>query len=236
MNMTEQQRMLQDYHKKGFAVLEDAFPHALAQACCELIWKETGCDPYDRGTWQEPVIRIAEMTREPFVQAANTDRLRQAYDLLAGTGNWIPRQSLGSFPVRFPVEKQATDTGWHVDAGFPGDDPTDYFSWRINYRSKGRALLMLFLFTDTAPLDAPTLVREGSHLDVAKLLELYGEAGLSFIELAGMIGTLPERKISAATGRAGTVYLCHPFLVHRAQDHRGEWPKIMAQPPLMRAD
>jgi len=29
------------------------------------------------------------------------------------------------------------------------------------------------------------------------------------------------------------VYLCHPFLVHAAQPHRGAVPKFMAQPPLI---
>jgi len=27
--------------------------------------------------------------------------------------------------------------------------------------------------------------------------------------------------------------LCHPFLVHAAQDHKGSVPKFMAQPPLL---
>jgi hypothetical protein len=35
-----------------------------------------------------------------------------------------------------------------------------------------------------------------------------------------------------AVGPAGTVYLCHPFLVHAAQTHRGTTPRFMAQPPL----
>jgi hypothetical protein len=30
-----------------------------------------------------------------------------------------------------------------------------------------------------------------------------------------------------------SVYLCHPFLVHSAQAHRGKTPKFMAQPPLL---
>ena len=34
-------------------------------------------------------------------------------------------------------------------------------------------------------------------------------------------------------GEAGTVYLCHPFLVHAAQPHRGTAPRFMAQPPLL---
>ncbi len=36
-----------------------------------------------------------------------------------------------------------------------------------------------------------------------------------------------------ATGAAGTVYLCHPFLVHAAQVNRGNQPRFMAQPPLL---
>lgn len=39
--------------------------------------------------------------------------------------------------------------------------------------------------------------------------------------------------LALATGDAGTVYLCHPFLVHAAQPHRGRAPKFMAQPGLI---
>jgi hypothetical protein len=35
-----------------------------------------------------------------------------------------------------------------------------------------------------------------------------------------------------ATGEAGTVYLCHQFLVHAAQRHEGTTPRFLAQPPL----
>jgi hypothetical protein len=41
---------------------------------------------------------------------------------------------------------------------------------------------------------------------------------------------LPE---ATATGAAGTVYLCHPFLVHAGQPHRGTTPRFLAQPPLV---
>jgi hypothetical protein len=45
-----------------------------------------------------------------------------------------------------------------------------------------------------------------------------------------------HRPIIAATGDAGTVYLCHPFLVHAAQPHHGRRPRFLAQPPLLPAD
>jgi hypothetical protein len=65
------------------------------------------------------------------------------------------------------------DTGWHVDLSFPGDsgDPdekNDFLSWRVNVASRGRALLMLFLFSDVGEKDAPTRIRVGSHLDMAR--------------------------------------------------------------------
>jgi len=41
-----------------------------------------------------------------------------------------------------------------------------------------------------------------------------------------------ERPEALATGEAGTVYLCHPFLVHAGQRHQGTTPRFMAQPPL----
>jgi hypothetical protein len=49
------------------------------------------------------------------------------------------------------------------------------------------------------------------------------------MQLEQMGADLPE---VLATGDAGTVYLCHPFLVHAAQKHRGTKPRFMAQPPL----
>ncbi|MEJ7589704.1 MAG: hypothetical protein WKI04_19305 [Ferruginibacter sp.] len=94
------------------------------------------------------MIRLGEYAQEPFVKAANTPLLHTAFNQLAGEGNWLPKKNLGSFPVRFPAPDEPGDTGWHVDAAFPGDDQYNYLSWRINVRSKGRALLLLFLFSD----------------------------------------------------------------------------------------
>ena len=48
----------------------------------------------------------------------------------------------------------------------------------------------------------------------------------------GFAGSAGRRE-ALATGPAGTVYLCHPFLVHAAQPHRGTRVRFMAQPPLL---
>ena len=225
-------RQIEQFIELGYVKIDHAFSGELAAACRSILWKAVQLDPDAPETWTQPVIRIGELGLEPFRQAANTDVLHEAFRQLAGD-NWFPRTTLGSFPIRFPSKTPAGDTGWHVDASFPGDHPNDYFEWRINVHSKGRALLMLFLFSDVSEDDAPTLIRERSHLDVAKLLYGEGHNGLSFMELAQKLDTLPIRNEVSATGAAGTVYLCHPFLVHAAQEHRGKNPKFMAQPPLL---
>jgi hypothetical protein len=216
----------------GYVKIENAFSEALAKECRSMLWKAIQLDPNKPETWTQPVIRLGEMGHEPFQKAANTPLLLHAFNQLAGD-NWLPKTSLGSFPIRFPSKVPAGDTGWHVDASFAGDAPDDYLEWRINVHSKGRALLMLFLFSDVTEDDAPTLIRERSHLDVAKLLGEEGEEGLSFVQLAEKLVRLPKRNEVTATGKAGTVYLCHPFIVHAAQEHRGKNPKFMAQPALM---
>jgi hypothetical protein len=176
---------------------------------------------------------LGDYSQEPFQKAANTSVLHSAFNDLVGKENWIPRNSLGTFPIRFPANEETQDTGWHVEASFPGEDVHDFFNYRINVNSKGRALLMLFIFSDIGEFDAPTRIRKCSHLDVAKILEPHGESGLSFMELAQKLNITGIRNEVSATGKPGTVYLCHPFLVHAAQPHRGTNPRFMAQPPLI---
>jgi Phytanoyl-CoA dioxygenase (PhyH) len=223
---------IDQFIEEGFLRLEHAFPRELADEGRELLWRGTGCKPGDPATWAQPVVRLGYLGQEPFRRAVNTPRLHAAFDQLVGPGRWLPRIDLGTFPIRFPSPDAPGDDGWHVDASFPGEDPSSFFSWRVNVASQGRALLMLFLFSDVGQDDAPTRIRVGSHLDVARLLEPAGEQGLSFLEVAQRLDTTAGHPVAFATGEAGTVYLCHPFLVHAAQPHRGTRPRFMAQPPL----
>lgn len=221
---------------EGFLRIDDAFPRTIADEARAILWRATGCDPDDPQTWTRPVVWLGDLSGPPFRAAANTPALIEAFDALVGAGRWLPRGSLGTFPVRFPSAEPTGDDGWHVDASFPGPGAQSYFDWRISYLSRGRALLMLFLFSDVGEADAPTRIRAGSHLDVARLLRPAGEEGMTFMELAAALDALPGHREVLATGAAGTVYLCHPFVVHAAQRHRGTRPRFMAQPPLLPAE
>lgn len=218
----------------GFVRIDNAFSGEVAAACRTILWKAAGVDPDDPTTWTKPVIRLGGFADEPFRIAANTPVLTAAYDQLVGAGRWLPPGGLGTFPIRFPSDEDPGDAGWHVDASIAGDDPNDFFSIRVNIRSHGRALLMLFLFTEVGEADAPTRIRVGSHRSFARHIAPQGEAGVSLRQLLNegydWGGDMPE---VLATGSPGTVYLCHPFLIHSAQPHHGTRPRIIAQPPLM---
>lgn len=233
--MTLTSAQIEQFVEEGFVRIDEAFPRSVAAAAREILWRDLPCDPNDASTWTKPVIRLGEHSEPPFFAAANTPRLHEAFNALVGRGRWLPCERMISFPVRFPHADDPGDAGWHVDASFPplGQYTDDYLQWRVNYRSRDRMLLMLFLFSDTGEDDAPTRIRIGSHRDVARLLVPYGENGLNIMTLAGEAVVTADCSVTLATGDAGTAYLCHPFLVHAAQMHRGRVPKFMAQPGLI---
>ena len=193
---TLERRFLDD----GFVHIASAFPRELARECRDLLGRELPCDPDDASTWTAPVVRLGEHTDEPFRRAANTPALHAAFDALVGRDRWLARPSLGTFPIRFPTAEEPNDAGWHADAGYYGDDG----SMRLNVRSKGRALLMLFLFSDVGEDDAPTRIEVGSHLDVPRLLAPAGEAGLTYIEVAERFDPDRDYPIALATGARAT--------------------------------
>lgn len=228
---SEIERFVED----GYVRIDEAVPRSTLDAALAILWRDLGVDPSDPATWRQPVIRLGHYSQPPFREAANGPLLTEAFDQLVGPGRWLPQGGLGTFVARFPSPDDPGDTGWHIDVSFGTEDP-DFMEWRANIASKGRALLMLFLFTDVGPDDAPTRLRAGSHLDIARQLARAGDEGLTLGELAadGFVGSA-HRTEALATGPAGAVYLCHPFLVHSAQPHDGTRPRVIAQPPLLPA-
>ena len=224
-------RQIDEFVASGFVCLEQAFSPALAEAGRDILWREMELDPDDPSSWTQPAVRLGMFGGSPWVEAANTPPLVAAYDQLAGPGRWLPPRALGTFVVRFPSIEDAGDEGWHVDVSF-GDSP-DFMEWRANIVSRGRALLMLFLLSDVGESDAPTRIRKGSHREVARLLAPAGDAGLTLRELAARLDETEHCQEVPATGPAGSVYLCHPFLVHAARRNRGLRPRFLAQPPLL---
>ncbi len=216
---------LEHFAAEGFICVRAAIPRETAEGCRELAAAQLDIDLADPTSWREPVVR-GLVPGEPLQEAANAPRLLDAIHQLLDPDHWAPRPNLGLFVVRFPSEIDPGDAGWHIDSSF--DDGTG--TWRVNYRSRERGLLLLCLLSDVGMEDAPPRIQRGSHMQMPSLLHPYGDDGVP-----GLHAPLPEPtdRIAFATGDAGDVYVCHPFLVHAANwPHRGTTPRFMAQPPI----
>ncbi len=224
---------LDHFVQDGFLELRSAVPASVVAECQNEIAAALiaeGVDVDEPTTWK-PVVRVDCPRTRAFETAGSQQVLTDAYDALLRAGTWTkPRGVGGTIPVRFPSESDPGDAGWHVDGSYDGDG-----GYWINVASRARALLCLFLFSDVGPHDAPTELKIGSHLDIPAMLEPFGEAGMNSTRLSV---TLPrstlERPSAFATGCAGDVFVCHPFVVHRATwPHRGAGARMLAQPGIM---
>lgn len=225
---------IDDFCADGFLVVRGAVAPDIVRACVDIIenaLRARAVDPHDSATWTEPVVRFPCPEGPAFAAAGAAPALRETYNALLGPGRWVQREGIGgTLPVRFPSMRDPGDAGWHIDGSYDVDG-----KWWVNVHSRRRGLLALFLFTDVGDVDAPTELLVGSHLDVPRVLAPFGERGVFF---GDVVGDLPastfQRSRARAIGRAGDVYICHPFLVHRATwPHLGAGPRMVAQPEIV---
>ena len=198
-----------------------------------MIWSELakqGVTDHDPATWTEPVVRISCPEGGPFADAGTRPVLWEAFDQLIGQGRWWRRPGVGgTIPVRFPSQRDPGDAGWHIEASYESDG-----HWQVNIR-----------FPGTRPAGAVPVQRRGRRQradpaaawlapDAARVLAPAGDAGLAWTEAAQAAARVSAaRPTTLATGRAGDVFLCHPFLVHAASwPHAGRLPRIVAQPAV----
>jgi hypothetical protein len=222
--------------RDGLVVIRGAVDAGTVAACQELTWQSMagrGLHRSDPATWP-PLVRIDDLDAGPFTAAGLSPALTAAYDELIGPGRWTSPVAVGrALMVRFPSQDRA-GAGYHVEASYPGPGGR---GWRANVRSRARGLLALFLLTDVGPDDAPTRLVCGSHLTVARFLAGYGEEGADTDDADLWYPSTLCRPVVHATGTAGDVFLCHPFIVHTATwPHLGTGPRMIAQPAVHARD
>lgn len=230
---------IQSFINDGFVKISGAFTGEVAATSRELLWgmlesEHVNIDRNDSSTWPgvsevEPlnVIRIDGSDDPTFVDCANTPKLTSASDQLVGAGRWIPRYSMGSFVIPFPsdIDENLMDHA-HID----GCELING-RYQLRFETDCRMLLMLFLYDDVTQINAPTQLWVGSHKLVAPVL--FANKG-NFMRSEDVTEQIPfkDLPIAYATGNAGDVYLCHPFIVHTGTFNRSNAPRFLAQPGL----
>jgi hypothetical protein len=207
---------IDDFCEDGFLAVRGAVPPHVVRECVDAIENELrarAIDPRDAATWTMPVVRFNCPEGPAFAAAGMSGALREVYDALLGPCRWIPRDGVGgTIPVRFLSTKDPRDAGWHVDGSYDVSG-----QWWVNVRSRGRGLLALFLFTDVGDADAPTDLSWSDRTSTCRACwRPLSDRGVFFGDVTQRLPASTFRRPRArVTGRAGDVYVCHPFLVHR---------------------
>lgn len=182
----------------GFVAIRAAVPGEVIAACQDVIWAELAKRGVteDPDSWTEPVVRISCPEGGPFADAGTRPVVWEACDQLIGDPDrWWRRPGIGgTLPVRFPSEGDPGDAGWHIESSYAVDGT----AW-VNYRSRTRGLLALYLLTDVDEDSAPTRLRPGSHREAASVLAPAGDAGMAWTQAS-----------QAAAAATGTCPPCSP--------------------------
>ncbi len=171
--LTESQ--VEQFMECGWTKLEEAFPRKHALEAQNVVWQNVekrGVLKNDRSTWTEPKVQLNETYDTPEFRACNTERLADAIEDLVGSGRWAYRgrhAGWGWWPVNFAVGADrpwdVPTSGWHYDG----------IHFRHYVDSPEQGLLLLCLFSDVGPRGGGTLVAEGSHNIVARMLAEHPE-------------------------------------------------------------
>jgi hypothetical protein len=206
----------------GFIHLTDCFdvsPGSTPHRWVEESWARNGISPEDRSSWPKDKIHMPS-TERMTVREFSPKAFAAICELCGGesqvdtTETWhngfIANYGLGRDLAWVAPGPEAP--GWHVDG--------DWFLHFLDSREQG--LLMVVLFSDIHPRGGGTFIACDSVPHVARFLAAHPEG----VEPEGF--PIPEivsqcRDFRETTGKAGDVFLLHPFIVHTSSyNHRPE--------------
>ena len=216
---------IEHFLTRGFIKIENAIERQLALEWGNSRWADIDSDPDDVSTWTQsrhhleaqrylPVREIA-----PRVWAATRELLGAEWNHDWQWGDSLIF-NLGNDSGQKWVAPADWDNGWHKDGDF----------FRHFLDSPEQALLTIILWTDVEPRSGGTFLACDSVPIVARFLAQHPEGvapgGFPFLEMKRQCADFEE-----ATGRAGDVYLMHPFLLHTTSINQTRHRRVITNPP-----
>ncbi len=235
----------------GIVKIEGAFGQRDAARMCDVVWNELhgryGIERSDPSSWyrHEPTGLRSSKRSSAFAPICGA-AVAAALDTLLGPGGWRRPRHFGNVLITMPnaLEWRVPDRIWHSDF-----DPT-------LPRDRVTVVKLWALLDDVEPHGGGTPQLAGSHLAFARYVERTGErdykrAKFGFLGSHPWLRTLthdggdPDRnavlmddgadvdgarlRVVECTGRAGDVYVTHPWVFHSIA------PNATARPRLMRS-
>lgn len=233
----------------GYVKVPDCFdtaPGSLAHQWVQHHWERAGYDPNDPATWIKDKIHFPSSSRAP-ISTVSPKAYAAIGQLLGGhdrihpsTLEWcdafIANYHLGSDKPWVSAKEQTS--GWHKDG--------DFFVHFLD--SPEQALLTIILWTDVHHQGGPTYLAADSVAQVARFLanhpegawpatnsieaqqELAAGRSLSLPPINEMIQQCSDFR--EATGKAGDVYLLHPFVLHASSQNVIRHARLITNPPV----
>lgn len=215
----------------GFVKVPQALDQDVIKKSVDFMWDRLGYDPKDSTTWIKDKIHMP--SHNVFNVQEVAPRAYQAICELSGGEDRIkPPQWDDSFIANFhlgddkpwvPPSQKAE--GWHKDG--------DWFLHFLDSPEQG--LLTIVLWSDVQSRGGATFVAGDSVGPVARYLALHPEginANLGFAS-----GGFPFHQFilecndfQEATGKAGDVFLLHPFILHASSYNALKIPRIITNP------
>lgn len=216
---------IEHFLRRGFIKIEEALPRDLALERGARGWARIETDPDDVSTWTQTRHHLPS---ENFLSVReNAPMVWQAAQQLLGAGwthDWKWGDgfifNLGDDSSHGWVAPTDWNKGWHKDGDF----------FRHFLDSPEQALLTIVLWTDVAARSGGTFLACDSVPIVARYLAAHPNGvrpnAFPFAEMKSQCHDFEE-----ATGRAGDVFLLHPFLLHTASRNWTRNQRIITNPP-----
>ena len=216
---------IEHFLSRGFIKIEGAVEREFALDWGARGWARIETDPHDKATWRQ--VRH-HLPSKNFLSVRDiAPNVWQAIQDLVGPA-WTHEYTwgdglifnLGDDSGEPWVAPQDWKKGWHTD----GESFLHFLD------SPEQALLTIVLWTDIEPQSGGTFLACDSVPHIARYLAEHPEGvlemGFPFNEIHSQCHDFVE-----ATGRAGDVYLTHPFLMHSFSRNWTRNPRIITNPP-----
>lgn len=211
----------------GFIKLEGCLDPGF---CAEQVrngWTNSGYDPADPTTW------VTDRLHQPSkIHWKVADIAPKAYaamgELCGGLDRIHDPQWSDGFIINFRIEADkpwqepsAATKGWHKDG--------DFFHHFLDSPEQG--LLTIVIWQDIAPRGGGTFIAPDSLGPVARHL-LERPEGVDPYEFPSKMLVRQCRDFRSATGRAGDVYLMHPYMLHASSPNLSGIARFITNPPV----
>lgn len=244
---------IEHFIEKGYVAVPRTFSKETAALCMQDIQKymqeRKGIDfenpesfPKSNSDFEHGCLQdIFPLSESPWKGVMTQRYMGSLTQLLGAEELWTPPTAMGWFAITYPgIDDRSAGYRWRQDRGnWHIDGIFDHFP-----DQQALSLFQIVLFTDIESRKSGTALVPGSHKFVSQLLHDNKDNGVPDSTVKKAIREVyslekwnkGEFEVIDIHGEAGTVWFCHPFLVHATGLNIGETIRVISNPNIAYKD